>query len=221
MGQLIGDIMNITKKRLYQGCLIASLSHAIMTNIYPELAYEQSWDDNNYSIQDSQGLRGTITFESDYCIGAFRNDNSIFAGNANFPDIILSDFPSDIIDNARKETLQYMLIEDAGIVFPSITSFFWADNTTFHYSKNNLSSLQQDLSLISWILLSKEDAIKEWQKYYDMNNDSITLLKYLLSEKERCFSHNVVLDKERKKLIPGSQILNECVESLRELNIQV
>lgn len=213
--------MEITKKELYRGCLIASISHAIMTNIYPELAYEQSWDGRNYSIQDSQGLRGTITFETDYCVGAFRNDNSIFARNADYPDIILSDFPLNIIDIARKETLQYLIIENAGRVFPSVSSIFWADDTAFYYSKKNIVSLQHDLLLIDKILLPEDEAIKEWQKYYDMNNDSIELLKYLLLEKDSHFEHNIVLSEERVQLIPGNQLLNECVESLGELRITV
>ena len=71
-----GDEMNITKTVIFKGSLIASISHAIMTNVYPEFSYEQSWDGANCFIQDSSGIRGTITFETDYCVGAIRNENS-------------------------------------------------------------------------------------------------------------------------------------------------
>ena len=192
-----------------------------MTNVYPELSYEQSWDGKNYSIQDSQGLRGTITFENDYCIGAFRNERSFSSGDADLCEKILSNFPQNIIDVARKETLQYLLIEDAGKVFPSVTSLFWADNAAFYYSENNKHNLQQDLTLLSKILLPEEDAVREWAQYYEMNDNSIVLLRYLLAEKEKSFSHITVLDDKHIKLIPGTQLLNECVESLRELNVTI
>lgn len=211
--------MIITKQLLYKGCLIASLSHAIMTNVYPELSYEQSWDGKNYSIQDSQGLRGTITFDSDYCVAAIRNEDSSFAGNSKLVEKLLLDFPLNVVDIARAETLQYMLIDDAGIVMPSVTSMFWADDTSFHYSENNEQSLKLDLNLISSILLSEEDAINAWQEYYDMNDDAIVLVKYLLSKKESSLLGQIVLDDEMINLIPGDQLSSECIESLSELNI--
>ena len=213
--------MNITKEKIFKGCLIASISHAIMTNVYPELAYEQSWDGTNYSIQDSQGLRGTITFENDYCIGAFRNEESFFECNENLCEKILSTFPLSIIDVAQKETLQYMLIDNDGMIMPSVTSIFWADNTTIYYCESNQQSLKQDLTLISRILLPDEEAIKEWKNYYEMNNDSIELLKYLLAEKENAFSQIIILDDRQIKQIPGNVLTNECLESLQELNILI
>ena len=47
---------------LYKGCMLAAIAHAIMTAYYPEGANEHSWDEMNYSVQDSAGTRGTITF---------------------------------------------------------------------------------------------------------------------------------------------------------------
>lgn len=61
---------------LKDGCILASLAHAIMVAKYPFLANEHSWDGANYSVQDSEGQRGTITFLNGICVAAFRNDNS-------------------------------------------------------------------------------------------------------------------------------------------------
>ena len=70
--------MDITRNNLFIGSLIASITHAIMTNVYPDLSYEQSWESNHYSIQNSQGLRGTISFEQEYCWPQIRASHAFF-----------------------------------------------------------------------------------------------------------------------------------------------
>ncbi|SFH40308.1 hypothetical protein SAMN04487776_1133 [Priestia megaterium] len=67
---------NRYKSQIWQGCMLSSIAHAISVAQYPEFANEQSWDGDNYSMQDSQGGRGTITFNQHYCVAAFRDDNS-------------------------------------------------------------------------------------------------------------------------------------------------
>jgi len=66
----------LSKEELWKGCILASLAHAIMVAHHPNLSNEHSWDELNYSVQDSSGGRGTITFSLDYVVAAFRNDNS-------------------------------------------------------------------------------------------------------------------------------------------------
>ena len=39
-------------EELWQGCILASIAHAIMVAHYPELSNEHSWDGINYNIQD-------------------------------------------------------------------------------------------------------------------------------------------------------------------------
>src|SRR5690348_9136227 len=68
--------LNWQRENLWEGCILASIAHAIMVAHYPELSNEQSWDDINYNIQDSSGARGTITFHPNYYAGAFRNEFS-------------------------------------------------------------------------------------------------------------------------------------------------
>ena len=211
--------MNITNSDLFRGCLIASISHAIMTNVYPDLSYEQSWDGFNYSMQNTEGLRGTITFDRNFCVGAIRNEISGYSDNIGFVKKIISDFPLNIIDKAYKDTLQYLLMEVNGVAIPCITSIFWADGTGIHYHKENVFNLQEDLTLFNKILLPEEIAINEWEKYYEMDSKAISLLKYLYNEKMKCFTGKIVLNDKQKKLIPGGVINSECIESLYELNI--
>lgn len=211
--------MNTTRTEMFRGCLIASISHAIMTNIYPDLSYEQSWDGVNYSIQNTAGLRGTITFDMDYCVGAIRNERSDLIFDNKFIQRITRKFPLEIIDKAYEETLQYLLVEREGIAVPCVTSMFWADASTIHYQEENVDNLKNDLILFSKILLPEDAAISEWKAYYDMDSSAISLLRHLYHKKIKCFAAKIELNREQKSLIPGDVINRECIEALKELNI--
>ena len=171
--------MYVTKNDIYSGCLIASISHAIMTNVYPELSYEQSWDGANYSIQNSSGLRGTITFENDFCVGAIRNEMSSSIVGGEFIQECIRSFPSNVVCKAYEETFQYLLLEKDGIVAPYVTSVFWADYNTLHYEEKFIDSIKEDFTLFENILLPKKTAIKKWKEYYDMDSKVIELIDIL------------------------------------------
>ena len=211
--------MYVTKTDIYSGCLIASISHAIMTNIYPELSYEQSWDGANYSIQNSSGMRGTITFENDFCVGAIRNEmSSSFLGGELIQECMKS-FPSNVVCKAYEETLQYLLLEKDGIIAPYVTSVFWADYNTLHYEEKFIDSIKEDFTLSENILLPKKMAIAKWKEYYDMDPKVIELIDVLYHSKMKNFLSPIELNEKQRKLIPGAFINKQCVEALKELNI--
>lgn len=213
--------MNATKIELFRGCLLASLAHAIMTNVYPDLSYEQSWDGDNYSMQDESGLRGTITFEKNYCVGAIRNENSelIFYEKAVMD--LMKDFPNKVTHKAYEESLQYLLLEENGIASPHVTSVFWADDNGIYCSQENKDNWKKDIVLLNKILIPKEVAISEWKEYYDMDSNALELLEELYQAKVKAFSSKIVLSDRQKELLPGEFIHGECVESLKELNIYI
>ena len=211
--------MNTTKEDMFNGCLIASIAHAIMTNVYPDLSYEQSWDGINYSIQNSTGLRGTITFESHYCIGAIRDDKSVIISSGVDIQNHLSCFPQNIKNKAYEETLQYLLLERQGVISPCITSIFWADDTALHFEKRYIENLKRDIILFENLMLPKEIAINKWKKYYGMDSNNTKLLNDLYQIKKENLISKISLNEEQNKHIPGAFINNECIESFKELNI--
>lgn len=211
--------MHTTKPELYKGCLIASIAHAIMTNVYPDLSYEQSWDGVNYSIQNSAGLRGTITFDVDFCVGAIRNDALSFSGDRQQIQNMIQGFPLRIIDKAYEETLQYLLVEKDGMLVPCATSMFWADTKTIYYPQKAFMNVMDDFSLFRRMILPEENAIHEWREYYDMDSNAVNLLRYLYKEKMKKFTEKIELSNQQKKMLPGNEINVECIESLNELNI--
>ena len=212
--------MIVTKDVLFSGCLVASIAHAIMTNVYPELSYEQSWDGMNYSIQDSSGLRGTISFTTDYCVGAVRNDRGIlFIGEETR--LLMKGFPDAVLQKAKTDTLDYLLLEKHGVIQPCITSMFWADHNTIRYNREFAETFKADFKLFENMIMPKNEAIAKWRSYYGMDSNAINLLESLYSSKEGAFFERIILSKEQMSLIPHSNINMECIESLQELNIHI
>lgn len=211
--------MYVTKTDLYRGCLIASISHAIMTNVYPELSYEQSWDGVNYSIQNSAGLRGTITFENDFCVGAVQNERSGRMVGGEAIEEYMRSFPLNVVQKAYGETFQYLLLERNGVVAPYVTSIFWADLTALHYEEKLIDSLKEDFALFENIVLPEKTVIEKWKEYYDMDSKAVELMDMLYQLKAKDFLSTIELSEKQKKLIPGTYMNNQCVEALKELNI--
>lgn len=211
--------MNVTMEQFLEGSLVSSISHAIMTNLYPELSYEQSWDGCNFSMNNGNGIRGTVTFLNNRCIGAIRNERStVFCGHEAILELIHK-FPRDLIEVAKSETLQYLLEgSDCGIQ-PGITSAFWCDSTGLFWASNSFSQFSQDFELFKLCTLPKREAIVILQEYYGMGRNEVELLKELLIEKADCFFRQIVLTPSHKERIPGASINDECRVSLRELNI--
>ena len=213
--------MHITKTDIYNGCLIASISHAIMTNVYPELSYEQSWDGGNFSIQNSSGVRGTITFAEDFCVGAIRND---FSKNVLWGESIqkcMRSFPSNVVLKAYEEALQYLLLEKNGIVLPCVTSVFWADRNTLYCEEMYIDRIEDDFALLENIVLPIETALERWKEYYDMDAKAIELISFLYNQKKNDFALTIELSEKQRRLIPGDFINSQCIEALRELNIVI
>jgi hypothetical protein len=50
---------------LWQGCVLASIAHAVFLCRAPLLAHERSWNGSTYGVTDSQGTRGAIVFGED------------------------------------------------------------------------------------------------------------------------------------------------------------
>lgn len=213
--------MNITKTDLFKGCLIASIAHAIMTNVYPDLSYEQSWDGMNYSIQNSSGIRGTITFERDFCVGAVRNENSRKIVGGKVLRKHMRSFPSEVIDKAYEETFQYLLLQRKGVVAPYVTSVFWANHHALYYEEKYSADMREVFTLLDNILLPVSEAVEKWKQDYEMDAGAVALLEDLYQCKAKDFLSTIELSTRQKKLIPGTHINDECVEALKELHIVV
>ncbi|GAE90935.1 hypothetical protein [Acetivibrio straminisolvens] len=211
-----------TRSQLWEGCILASIAHAIMVAHYPELSNEHSWDGMNYSVQDSSGARGTITFHHKYCIGAFRDEHSSrILGRIDNSLKYFKGAPDEVIRLAEEETLQYLLDEIEGNVFPVITTAFWGyENRLF------TTDLFDDMWQNGGFLLERQvsdfdSAINEWIKYYDMSDVQVKLLKSIYARKITNPNNKIILSKDEITMIGSNDLegLKESKISFEEINI--
>ncbi len=207
----------ITSAKLFRGCMISSIAHAIMMNVYPEFAYEQSWDGHCFSMQDGSGARGTISFYKNLCVGAIRNEKSFLYYNNDIEQKLMSKWSETVKTLARKDALQYVLDEQDGIVQPVVSTMFWAGKC--RCSIANSKNCKDDWELFYPLLLSKSKAIAYWGEYYEMDSSSIRLLCELVNLKGNDLYKQIHLNDEQIKLLPSSCILKECIDSFQEIGI--
>ena len=223
MSNKINEI-NWKKEQLWKGCILASIAHAIMVAHYPELSNEHSWDGINYNVQDSEGVRGTITFGLEYCVGAFCNYNSDrikMLKNTSMVEDYFRSVPKEIINIAENEALQYLLEEVDGENIPIITTMFWGGREKFFGIDSLEDMYYNGVFLLKRQLLEFENAIESWIEYYDMSSQQSELLKAIFNRKIYTKSQNIILSKEDIQKIGtiDANGLMESKQSFKEIGI--
>jgi hypothetical protein len=214
--------INWERKQLWEGCILASIAHAIMVANYLELSNEQSWDGINYNVQDSSGTRGTITFHPNYLVGAFRNDYSERVSENRVALDFFKDAPQEVNVLASNETLQYLLDEIDGDAVPVITTAFWGNKDGFYSNDNFEDFIENGGFLIERQATDIEASIKEWKEGYEMSESQINLLRYIFERKISDPAGEIVLTESEIKMIQADDedALNESRISFEELGIE-
>ncbi|WP_334075084.1 MULTISPECIES: hypothetical protein [Paenibacillus] len=173
----------LNKKKLWDGCILASIAHAIMVAHYPEFSYEHSWDGDNYSVVDDSGGRGTITFNEHCFVAAFRTEHETRTDIPTALDFF-SGAPREVLELAKNETLEYLLDENEdGTISPSITTAFWGDNDTMTSVDNIVRIVQYGGYFLDRQFMEYDDAIESWREYYEMSAEQVNLLKSIYKRK--------------------------------------
>lgn len=192
------------REQLWRGCILASIAHAIMVAHYPELSNEQSWDGINYNIQDGEGARGTITFHSEFCVGAFRNDNSDrirLINNVNQAEEYFAGAPNEIVNLGEREALQYLLENVEGKAVPIITTAFWGIGQRLFTMDHFEDMYQNGGFLLERQTMDSDRAIELWVEYYDMSSKQCELLKTIFNRKVNEREEGILLSRDDTQLI--------------------
>jgi hypothetical protein len=211
----------LNRKSLWQGCLYASIAHAIMVAVYPILNYEHSWDGCNYSVQDGSGARGTITFLNGLCIGAFCDVKSPrLHGDYHSAQEYFDGAEYETLKVAETETLRYLLDTYCGKIQPAITTAFWGDEKAI-YSNDTLEDMMSNGGfLIERQMLNINLATEKWGEDYDMSPKQIELLNSLYERKMACHGRISLYDDDKAILLVMSKDgIEESKCSFREINI--
>ncbi|MEJ9115911.1 hypothetical protein LAV76_24410 [Bacillus paramobilis] len=212
--------LHIDKEQLWKGCILKSIANAIFVAHAPDFSHESSWDGFNYSMQDSQGGRGTITFHPDYTIVCLQDVNSErideWIDAANY----FEGAPSEVIDIAKEEALQYVLEEVEGETVPFITAAFWIEESGA-YSIDSFEEMEEHGGFLLEIpLLDLQSAIERLEEY-ELTEEQIELLQLVYERKIKNPNEEIMLSKEEVAMIgtDDDEGLEVCKDSFEEMNI--
>lgn len=209
----------ISVELIKKNCLIASIAHALFTCNNPDWDFLQSWDNNNYSIQDAAGTRGTISFYNDFCIGCFRNDKSRPIKKL---DKKINEFSDYIKKQFITETSQYLLDDNDGVICPVITSLFFCSNNHIKILSDIISYKKNGISICYPLFERKfNKALQYWKKEYDLNDKQIDLLIEILNIKITDFNKTITLDNNQLFFTSNHKLNEKIVQTFRELKIEI
>ena len=198
-------------RELFNGCIIASVAHAISMSRDPDFSYEQSWDGNNYSFKQLFGFEGTFTFCSSYSCGAVR----INQNGARLRYEYVSYYPNIINETINNECLQYLLEDFNGLIKPEFSFSFWISEKEVISLDDEHNNLKTVLSLF---LGPQKSIYDTWIRYYSLESSEISLLHYITSLRLRSGSNNLYV---KRSVVEDHKITisEELIESLKEMHI--
>lgn len=214
-----------TTSQLWEGCILATVAHAIFIAQHPELAHEQSWDGLNYNIQDSQGALGTITFGDGGTVGAFFDSHSsrnpFTSGCAADLDERFAGMPSALRALAEREALQYLLQDFQGNNVSLVTAAFWSEKTRLVAAEPWPDVISHGAHLIQVQLCPLHEAIVAWQSHYGFNATKLKLLRFVCERKMSAGKKPVALTDSEKEILRegGSQGLQLSRDLLAGVSI--
>lgn len=173
----------LSVKTLYEGCYLAGISCAVMSAKFPELSFEHCWDGINYSVQDGFGSRGTVTFQDNFCVCAFRSDNSERLSKFYPYTHYFENCPSRILRLAEEEVLQYLLDENNGVILPVITACFWSNGNKLESNDSWDDIFSNGGDILIPQLSSFEIGLEHWKNYYEMDLEELNLVVRIFKER--------------------------------------
>ncbi|ULO09091.1 hypothetical protein H1230_10150 [Paenibacillus sp. 19GGS1-52] len=211
-----------TREQLWNGCMLAAIAHAIMVSHFPKFSNEHSWDGFNYSVQDSAGTRGTVTFHPELCVAAFRNEKSgRISVVDNKTDNYFQGASERVNEVAQAETLQYLLDEINNLITPVITTAIWEDNNKIVTADTLEDMMDNGGFILERQGMDMDSAIKAWVDYYEMSEAQIALMKSIFEKKIVNPTTDLYLSKEEIGMIGSDdpEGLGESKISFEEINI--
>lgn len=204
---------------LYERCMMASVANAIMVGKYNLLASEQSWDGNNYNFQNMEGVRGVISFAEDEYICVIQNSEECDEFIEQHVAEILSGANEKIMNLAKEEALQYMLVNYKGKDVPFITAAFWGSGDTNYSNQSEEQLIKISEKTIMPFLYSEGDAKKYWKNYYEMTDEQIELAENIYKRRISVSGRLDLPINAVNMLKEWFDDIDECIEAFQELGI--
>ena len=206
----------INPQKLYNGCIFMAVAHAVTVGEYPELNYEHSWDGINYCMNNSQGCRGTITFDKKYIIAVFQD----ISAQRPYQDAMnyFKGAPEGIVELAKTEALRYVMENIDGETKPCITAAFWGTWDELYSTLAYDELMKNGAYILAIQLMEIDEALRACDDYYGLTDEQMDLILSLSKQRSQMdFSIPIVLKKTGA--LYGD--MDEIRASMSELNIKL
>ncbi len=192
---------------LVQGAILATIAHALFIASDPFLSYELSWEGTNYSRQNSQGTRGTITFAGAQLVGVFLEDRSPRAPwHADEPydlERVLAGMPPGQRAMADTGALQY-LWDFQWTSTPVATATFWSAGSYLTAAEPWPDVLEHGGHLVATECLPPEEGLNSVQENYDLLPPQVALLRSLFERKIASSATVIMLTEEERRVLTAA-----------------
>ena len=207
------------RQTIWQGCILASIAHAIFVASNPDFAYEHSWDGDHYSTNDGQGCRGTVTFGPDFFVAGFRNEE-FFEETVEANDLLI-EAPEKLQNIAVDDTFQYLLDDIEGVILPVVTTVLWGDDRQSFSSHQYEEMMDRGSSLLEIQASGYEGGLAYWEEYYELTERQLVLLETLYHLKIENPSQVITLSHEDIQVLDTSDMegIEESTTSFDEIDI--
>ena len=208
-----------TRQSIWEGCILASIAHAVFIADAPDLAYEHSWEGDNYSTNDGQGSRGTVAFGQEIYVAGFRNDH--LALNPVDANQYFIEAPDQVQQMAEQETLQYLLDEVDGATRPVVTTVLWESDQHVFSSHPYDVMLERGADLLKVQASAYEATLAYWEEYYELTEEQLELVEKLYHLKLKDPTERIVLSKEDIQILDSNDVegIEESRISFSEIGI--
>lgn len=205
------------RQNIWQGCILASIAHAIFVANNPDFAYEHSWDGDHYSTNDGQGCRGTVTFGQDFFVVGFRNEE-FFEETMEANDLLI-EAPEKVQKMAVDDTFQYLLDDIEGVILPVVTTVLWGDDRQSFSSHQYEKMMDRGSSLLDIQASGYEAGLAYWEEYYELTERQLVLLETLYHSKIEHPSQTITLSHEDIQALDSNdkEGIEESITSFAEI----
>lgn len=218
--------LNITKDKLFQGCIVSSIAHAVWSRKYSFAKYWHYWELNNCYFNDIEGNLATVSFLDNGVIGViFRKDlfdEESFENYKRTLNRMINKLPTYLRKIAEKETIQYFIQDFQGQEIPLISDIFWNSDDVLVSSSTKAQWENIWLKLLKKQLLEYDQELLSCQSDYNLDENEMSLISYFSKKKleEPYNTIKLYLDPEMQTSFYIDDF-ETTLELLRRMNIYI
>lgn len=216
--------LGFSREQLRKGALMGTIAHAIWVVANPHMAAMQSWDGQDYLLNDMSGCLGAVTFADDAVVAAFYDGkssrNPLATGAPYSADHHLAGLPDSLLRLAKSETLEYMLQELDGKAVPVITAALWSEGVELVAAESWEDVSEHGGRILRIQLMDEAAALAAWREDYGLSEQQVDLLRSLYEAKLGRGETLLALSDAQKALMEGAGA-QQAKEILASIGIDV